>query len=49
MNALHPHFCRPEAYRRFADSLSALNTTGGLIQAAISVSLHALDDFDPKN
>jgi regulator of sirC expression with transglutaminase-like and TPR domain len=45
MNA--PVYCRPEAYHLFADSLPALGTTQGLIQAALSLSLHALDDFPP--
>lgn len=40
-----PHFCRPEAYRLFAESLEALDTTAGLVQAALSVSLHALEDY----
>ncbi len=42
-----PHYCRPEAYHLFAGSLPELKTTSGLIQAAMSLSLHALDDLDP--
>ena len=42
-----PHFCRPEAYWLFAESLPALETTQGLLQAALSVSLHALEDYPP--
>lgn len=42
-----PHFCRPEAYRLFAESLHSLQTTQGLLQAALSLSLHALDDYEP--
>ena len=34
-----PHYCRPEAYRLFAGSLPELETTSGLIQAAMSLSL----------
>lgn len=45
MNA--PIYCRPEAYSLFADSLRALDSTEGLIRAALSISLHALDDVDP--
>jgi regulator of sirC expression with transglutaminase-like and TPR domain len=45
MNA--PFFCNPEAYRLFAASLPTLGTTRGLIQAALSLSLHALEDFPP--
>lgn len=44
MNA--PFFCRPEAYQLFASSLSSLASTKGLIQAALSISLHALEDLD---
>lgn len=43
-----PLYCRPEAYRLFAGSLPELKTTSGLIQAAMSLSLHALDDLDPS-
>lgn len=40
--------CRPEAFQLFAQSLPQLSTTGGLLQAATAVSLHALEDADPR-
>lgn len=43
-----PCFCRPEAYQLFAASLPTLCTTDGLLQAALSVSLHALEDYPPE-
>ncbi len=44
----YPKSCSEEAYFRFVDALSALHTTDGLVDAAIAVSLHALDDVDPQ-
>jgi regulator of sirC expression with transglutaminase-like and TPR domain len=44
---IDPHYCRVEAYRWFVDQMPELNTTEGLLRAAIAVSLHALDDFNP--
>lgn len=41
-----PRFCRPEAYEAFLDSLSRLDSTEGLWDAAVAVSQHALDDLD---
>lgn len=46
MNA--PDLCRPEAYFHFARSLSSIESTSGLLQAAVAVSLHALDDCQPS-
>jgi regulator of sirC expression with transglutaminase-like and TPR domain len=40
-------FCREEAYRLFVEQLPVLETTVGLLRAAIAVSLHAFDDIDP--
>lgn len=40
-------FCREEAHRLFVEQLPVLETTTGLLRAAIAVSLHALDDVDP--
>ncbi|WP_425616779.1 transglutaminase family protein [Anatilimnocola sp. NA78] len=45
---IEPMYCRPEAYRWFADQMADLNTTDGLLRAAIAVSLHALDDIAPE-
>jgi regulator of sirC expression with transglutaminase-like and TPR domain len=39
-------FCRPEAFRLFAEGIQHLETTRGLVQAALAISLHALDDTD---
>jgi regulator of sirC expression with transglutaminase-like and TPR domain len=43
-----PIYCRPEAYRLFAESLDDVWRTEGLLRAAIAVSMHALDDVDPE-
>jgi regulator of sirC expression with transglutaminase-like and TPR domain len=40
--------CRQEAFDLFAQSLPQLSTTAGLLQAATAVSLHALEDADPR-
>jgi regulator of sirC expression with transglutaminase-like and TPR domain len=42
-----PAFCRLEAYEFFAAQLSCLEEQDRLLQAAIAVSLHALDDARP--
>jgi regulator of sirC expression with transglutaminase-like and TPR domain len=39
--------CCPEAFTYFTAQLPGLNTTIGLLRAAIGVSMHALDDIDP--
>jgi len=44
-----PIYCRPEAYRLFVDALGELWNTGGLLRAAIAVSMHALDDISPES
>ncbi len=46
--ARDPVHCRPEAYRRFAQQIPKLETTDGLLRAAIAVSLHELHDVDPE-
>ncbi len=48
MTANEPVHCRPEAYYYFADQMSTLWTTAGLLRASIGVSMHALDDVDPE-
>src|SRR5262245_57103851 len=40
-------FCRTEAHQLFVNQLPVLETTIGLLRAAIAVSMHALDDVDP--
>jgi regulator of sirC expression with transglutaminase-like and TPR domain len=44
----NPHFCRPEAWEYFHRQLPHLETTEGLLHAAIAVSMHALDDLNPQ-
>jgi regulator of sirC expression with transglutaminase-like and TPR domain len=41
-------FCEPQAHRFFADQLPILHTSQGLLRAALAISMHALDDVDPK-
>ena len=43
----YPKACSAEAYYRFVDALPRLETTDGLVDAAIALSMHALDDVDP--
>jgi len=43
-----PLYCRPEAYEHFAKQLPVINTTDGLLHAAVAISMHALDDVDPN-
>ena len=42
-----PAACRPQAYRLFAEQLPIIETTEGLLNAAIAISMHALDDVEP--
>lgn len=42
-----PHACRPQAYQLFAEQLPIIETTAGLLNAAIAISMHALDDVEP--
>jgi regulator of sirC expression with transglutaminase-like and TPR domain len=41
-------YCRPEAFQFFARQLPRLHTRDGLLRAAIAISMHALDDIDPR-
>lgn len=43
-----PVYCRLPAFHLFTESLPALDTTDGLINAAIAISMHALDDVQPE-
>ena len=43
-----PTVCRPQAYRLFAEQLPIIETTAGLLNAAIAISMHALDDVEPQ-
>ncbi len=43
-----PEHCRPEAYRLFAEQMPVIETTDGLMRAAVAISIHALDDVVPR-
>ena len=43
-----PKYCEPQACRLFERQLERLNTTEGLLHAAIAIAMHALDDIEPK-
>jgi regulator of sirC expression with transglutaminase-like and TPR domain len=47
MLATPPFYCRAAAYRAFERSIPHLDTTDGLLSAAIAVSMHELDDVNP--
>ncbi|MDP6718021.1 MAG: transglutaminase-like domain-containing protein, partial [Pirellulaceae bacterium] len=42
-----PVHCRPAAFQLFAEQIPVLDTTVGLLHAAIAISMHGLDDVDP--
>jgi regulator of sirC expression with transglutaminase-like and TPR domain len=42
-----PAACRLPAYQLFAEQLPIIETTAGLLNAAIAISMHALDDVEP--
>jgi len=42
-----PEHCRPPAFQLFAEQIPVLDTTGGLLNAAIAISMHGLDNVDP--
>lgn len=39
-----PTYCRPQAFELLAAQLPRLDTTAGLVRAAVAVSMHELDD-----
>jgi len=43
-----PTLCRPAAYHFFAEQIPIISTTEGLLNAAIAIAMHALDDFEPE-
>jgi regulator of sirC expression with transglutaminase-like and TPR domain len=43
-----PDLCRPEAFFHFAEQLRNLDTTEGLLNGAIAISMHALEDIRPR-
>lgn len=42
-----PEHCRPAAFQFFAQQIPILDTTEGLLNAAIAISMHGLDAVDP--
>lgn len=44
-----PEHCRPAAFQLFAEQIPVLETTEGLLNAAIAISMHGLDDIDPAD
>lgn len=42
-----PTACRRPAYQLFAEQLPIIETTEGLLKAAIAISMHALDGVEP--
>jgi regulator of sirC expression with transglutaminase-like and TPR domain len=47
MTRVAPHNCRPAAFEHFAAQLPRIDSTDGLVQAAIAVSMHELEDVEP--
>ncbi len=44
-----PSRCRSDAFDYLADQLPVLNTTKGLLRAAVAVSMHEMDRADPDS
>lgn len=44
-----PLICRREAFEMFSQQVPVLETTQGLLRAAVAVSMHAFDDVDPDD
>lgn len=44
-----PRDCRPEAYELFARQMPVIETSGGLLTAAVAVSMHELEDVSPAS
>ena len=42
-----PTECRPEAFAFFAEQLPELETTNGLLRAAVAIAMHAIPDVAP--
>lgn len=43
-----PAECRPEAFELFAQQIPIIETTDGLLRAAMAIAMHAFDDLDPQ-
>jgi regulator of sirC expression with transglutaminase-like and TPR domain len=48
MTRLAPHYCRPAAFEHLAAQLPRIDSTDGLVHAAIAVSMHELEDVEPS-
>jgi len=46
---IRPQLCHPPAFQLLASSLARIESTAGLVHAAIAVSLHAFDDVIPEH
>ena len=44
-----PSLCRPEAFQFFKRQIPIIDTTAGLLNAAIGIAMHALDDADASS
>jgi len=47
MYVRQPVHCRPQAYEWLTSQMPVIETTDGLLQAAVAVSMHELRDVDP--
>jgi regulator of sirC expression with transglutaminase-like and TPR domain len=47
--ANRPELCRPQAFHFFARQLPVIETTQGLLDAAIAISMHSLDGVEPRS
>jgi regulator of sirC expression with transglutaminase-like and TPR domain len=43
-----PVYCRPEAYALFAEQMRAVESSRGLLRAAVALSMHELPDARPE-
>jgi regulator of sirC expression with transglutaminase-like and TPR domain len=41
-----PNVCRPEAFHLFAEQMPRVESTGGLVAAAVAISMHELEGVD---
>lgn len=47
MSSSQPTICRPQAYRLLKQQLPQIETSRGLLRAAVAVSMHELERIDP--
>jgi len=48
-NMTQPKLCRPEAFEYFAEQLPRIESTEGLLNATLAISMHAFDDVHPED